>query len=208
MSSYPLPFFCLTVGGIYTVLRSKAEITTDELGDQYFLIGPYNHNSVKTEVEILDPKKCNCEYISETISHMDSHGIKLYYGRWLIDGSPQVVLIDIFSASWKLDEWKQDFWNVCNIGIPWHDKESNDSIIFGYCVAWFLEEFYKKVLHIKRKNPLIVAHFHEWLSGVGLILSRIRHLDISTIFTTHATLLGRYLCAANVDFYNNLPFVR
>ena len=57
------------------------------------------------------------------------------------------------------------------------------------------------------KKPVVVAHFHEWLAGVGLIMCRTRKLDISTIFTTHATLLGRYLCAANVDFYNNLSSV-
>ena len=52
-----------------------------------------------------------------------------------------------------------------------------------------------------------MAHFHEWQAGVGLVLSRKRDLDIATIFTTHATLLGRYLCAGDVDFYNNLPHI-
>lgn len=56
-------------------------------------------------------------------------------------------------------------------------------------------------------EPYIVTQYHEWLAGVGLIVSRTRHLDISTIFTTHATLLGRYLCAGAVDVYNNLDKV-
>ena len=50
----------------------------------------------------------------------------------------------------------------------------------------------------------MVAHFHEWLAGVALPLTKKRHMDLTTIFTTHATLLGRYLCAGSVDFYNNL----
>lgn len=53
----------------------------------------------------------------------------------------------------------------------------------------------------------MVAHFHEWLAGVGLCLCRARRLPVATIFTTHATLLGRYLCAGAVDFYNNLENV-
>ena len=53
----------------------------------------------------------------------------------------------------------------------------------------------------------MTAHFHEWMAGIGLIFSRTRHLDISTVFTTHATLLGRYLCAGSIDFYNNLDKV-
>lgn len=55
--------------------------------------------------------------------------------------------------------------------------------------------------------PHIVAHFHEWLAGLGLVLCRQRHLPVATVFTTHATLLGRYLCAGNVDFYNKLAEV-
>ena len=50
----------------------------------------------------------------------------------------------------------------------------------------------------------MIAHFHEWLAGVALPLTKKRHMDLTTIFTTHATLLGRYLCAGSVDFYNNL----
>lgn len=57
------------------------------------------------------------------------------------------------------------------------------------------------------ENQYVLAHFHEWLSGVGLIISRTKHIPLATIFTTHATLLGRYLCAGNADFYNNLSKV-
>ena len=54
---------------------------------------------------------------------------------------------------------------------------------------------------------MITTQFHEWQAGLGLLLLRMKHVDVATIFTTHATLLGRYLCAANLDFYNNLPYV-
>ena len=86
------------------------------------------------------------------------------------------------------------------------DRETNDTLIFGYAFVWFLEEFYK-LIEEERGRPLIVAQFHEWLAGVGLILCRTRHLDVATVFTTHATLLGRHLCAGAVDFYNNLDKV-
>ena len=56
------------------------------------------------------------------------------------------------------------------------------------------------------KTPVVIAHFHEWLAGVALVLIRKRSINVATIFTTHATLLGRYLCAGDVDFYNNLKF--
>lgn len=60
------------------------------------------------------------------------------------------------------------------------------------------------VSHEKKKA--IIAHFHEWLAGVALPLTKRRRIDVTTIFTTHATLLGRYLCAGSVDFYNNLQY--
>ena len=63
------------------------------------------------------------------------------------------------------------------------------------------------VSHLPGPTPMVVAHFHEWMSAIGLILMRIRAVKVATIFTTHATLLGRYLCAGNVDFYNSLPYV-
>ncbi|CAG2178221.1 unnamed protein product, partial [Oppiella nova] len=188
------------VGGIYTVIRTKAQVTSEELGDQYVLVGPYNEQHARTEVEIEEPT----DYAFKgAIDVLKSFGIRVIYGHWLIEGYPTVLLFDIGSASWKLDEWKHDFWNVTNIGIPHLDRECNDTLIFGYVFTWFLEEFYRRVEE-ERGRPLIVAQFHEWLAGVGLILCRTRHLDVATVFTTHATLLGRHLCAGAVDFYNNL----
>lgn len=58
----------------------------------------------------------------------------------------------------------------------------------------------------RQLDKAIVAHFHEWQAGLAIPLCRKRHLDITTVFTTHATLLGRYLCAGSVDFYNNLQY--
>ncbi|XP_069132224.1 glycogen [starch] synthase-like [Argopecten irradians] len=185
------------VGGIYTVIKSKAPVTVEELGEQYCLLGPYNESCVRTEVELLEPQN---HIFRETLQTLRDAGIKVYFGRWLIDGYPKVVLFDIGSAAWKLDEFKHELWEKANIGVPWHDRESNDAVIFGALVAWFIGEFRKNL----DDNPLVITHFHEWLAGAGLIYLRTRKVDIATIFTTHATLLGRYLCAGNTDFYNNL----
>jgi len=185
------------VGGIYTVIKTKAPVTVDEWGEQYCLMGPYNEACVRTEVELMEP--LHPQY-KETIANMRKAGIKVYFGRWLIDGYPKVVLFDISSAAWKLDEFKHELWEAANIGIPWHDRESNDAVIFGALVAWFLGEFIKNT----PGEPMLTAHFHEWLAGAGLIYTRTRKLNAALIFTTHATLLGRYLCAGSTDFYNNL----
>ncbi|KAI1823139.1 glycogen synthase [Xylaria intraflava] len=184
------------VGGIYSVIKSKAPVTTAEYGDRYTLIGPLNHQSAAVEVEELEP--ANAE-LSKSIEAMRSRGIGVLYGRWLIEGAPRVLLIDTKTAYKYMDEWKADLWNVASIPSPPGDDETNEAIVFGYLVAWFLGEY---VCHEKKKA--VIAHFHEWLAGVSLPLTKKRRIDVTTVFTTHATLLGRYLCAGSVDFYNNL----
>lgn len=184
------------VGGIYTVLKSKAPVTAQEYNERYTLIGPLNHKTAPGEVETLEPPTPE---LKATLDAMAERGVKYLYGRWLIEGAPNVLLFDLASCHGRLDEWKGDLWNVASIPSPQNDFETNDAIIFGYLVAWFLGEYVGN-----NKQNAVIAHFHEWLAGVGLVLARKRSLDLTTIFTTHATLLGRYLCAGSVDFYNNL----
>ncbi|PNI98816.1 GYS2 isoform 2 [Pan troglodytes] len=184
------------VGGIYTVIQTKAKTTADEWGENYFLIGPYFEHNMKTQVEQCEPVN---DAVRRAVDAMNKHGCQVHFGRWLIEGSPYVVLFDIGYSAWNLDRWKGDLWEACSVGIPYHDREANDMLIFGSLTAWFLKEVTD---HADGKH--VVAQFHEWQAGIGLILSRARKLPIATIFTTHATLLGRYLCAANIDFYNHL----
>ncbi|KAL1117747.1 hypothetical protein AAG570_004062 [Ranatra chinensis] len=190
------------VGGIYTVIRSKAYISTEELGEQYCLMGPYKESSARTEIEESDFDQGTPLHLA--VSRMRDQGFKIHTGTWLVDGNPQLVLFDIGSAAWKMDEYKQELWRATNIGVPHLDIEANDSIILGYQVATFIEEFLKACEELMFNLPKVVAHFHEWQAGVGLIACRTKQLNIATVFTTHATLLGRYLCAGKTDFYNNL----
>ena len=125
----------------------------------------------------------------------------------MVDGNPQIVLFDIGTASWKLSEWKQELWDKASIGIPHGDIECNDSVIFGFLTAMFIAEFRTAANDYSDHPPRIVTHFHEWLAGIGLILLRLWNVDVATVFTTHATLLGRFLCAGATDFYNNLEHV-
>uniref|UniRef100_A0A0N5AGA3 Glycogen [starch] synthase n=1 Tax=Syphacia muris TaxID=451379 RepID=A0A0N5AGA3_9BILA len=204
------------VGGIYTVIRTKAAVTTDELGDQYCMLGPYNEERVKLEVELLEPDTAAMKYALDQMHEIgfkvitcfftvyrtdDQWFLRAYFGRWLIDGYPNVVLFDIGSAAWKLDQWKHELWEACKIGIPWNDRETNDAVILGFCVAIFIQKYINAV---EGFEPLVVAQFHEWQAGVGLILSRLWKTNVATVFTTHATLLGRYLSASGADLYHNL----
>lgn len=193
------------VGGIYSVLKSKAPVTVAQYKDNYTLIGPLNRATYQGEVEPIDWSSREAfsdelRPIPNVLQSMTSRGVRFVYGRWLIDGSPRVLLFELDSVAGYLNEWKGDLWSLVGIPSPEHDPETNDAIMLGYTVAWFLGE----LAHLDHQHA-IIAHFHEWLAGVALPLCRKRRIDVVTIFTTHATLLGRYLCAAgNVDFYNDL----
>ncbi|KAI8884332.1 glycosyltransferase family 3 protein [Backusella circina FSU 941] len=187
------------VGGIYTVIKTKVPVTVREFGDRYTLIGPLSYKTAPMEVEACEPAN---EQVKEVLNSMAQYGIKYLYGRWLIEGSPYVILFDTGSASYKLDEWKGDLWRSAGIPSPTADFETNNAILLGYLVTWFLGELTAK--YKQPGDPAVIAHFHEWQAGVALPLIKKRQLDVCTVFTTHATLLGRYLCAGSVDFYNNL----
>lgn len=89
------------------------------------------------EVEELEPTD---PALVKTVESMRERGIQLLYGRWLIEGAPRVLLIDVGTGYPRLDEWKGDLWNIAGIPSPSTDSETNEAIVFGYLVAWFLGE--------------------------------------------------------------------
>ena len=136
----PLLFECAwevanKVGGIYTVIKTKVPVTVSEYGDRYCLIGPLSYKTAPMEVEAEEPTD---KHLAASLESMRAQGIKALYGRWLIEGNPHVLLFDTGSAYSRLDEWKGDLWNLAGIPSPPNDHETNETIVFGYLVAWFL----------------------------------------------------------------------
>jgi glycogen(starch) synthase len=189
---------CWQLGGIYTVLRTKAPAMIDRWGDRYCLIGPYNPNTAPLEFEALP----HDELLRGTLEQLRNNGSICHYGQWLIPGRPRVVLLDYRSRYGNLDHDKYLLWADHGISTNASDGEVNEVVAFGFAVTEFLQTFKNLV----RDRPTL-AHFHEWMGGVAV--PRIAHLRIpvATIFTTHATLLGRYLAGDNPYFYEHLPFI-
>uniref|UniRef100_A0A673I6G0 Glycogen [starch] synthase n=1 Tax=Sinocyclocheilus rhinocerous TaxID=307959 RepID=A0A673I6G0_9TELE len=167
------------VGGIYTVIQTKAKITVDEWGENYIMMGAYYEHNFKTQVEKCEPPN---QAIKAAMDSLINNGSQVHFGRWLIEGSPYVILFDIGAAAWNLDRWKGVLWNACSIGLPYHDREANDSLIFGSLVAWFFKELTDQL----QDKPNVIAHFHEWQAGTGLLLSHSRAPQ------THGPSLGIY----------------
>jgi glycogen(starch) synthase len=125
------------VGGIYTVIKTKVPVTVSEYGDRYCLIGPLSYKTAPMEVEAQEPTDPD---LAASLESMRAQGVKALYGRWLIEGAPHVLLFDTGSQYSRLDEWKGDLWNLAGIPSPPNDHETNETIVFGYLVAWFLGE--------------------------------------------------------------------
>ena len=189
---------CWQLGGIYTVLRTKAASMVERWGDRYCLIGPYNPDTAPIEFE----EQPTYGSIREALQKMRDAGVDCYFGRWLIPGRPRVILIDYRGRYESLDSDKYLLWKDHGISTYASDGEVNETVAFGFAVA----EFFRVLSEIVKDRP-VLAHFHEWMGGVAV--PRIAHLNlpVGTVFTTHATLLGRYLASDNPHFYDHLPFL-
>jgi glycogen(starch) synthase len=189
---------CWQLGGIYTVLRTKTAAMLERWGDRYCLIGPYNPNTAPLEFE----EQPTYGSIRETLQRLRDAGMNCYFGRWLIPGRPRVILLDYRARYRTLDNDKYLLWKDHGISTQSSDGEVNEVAAFGFAVA----EFFRVFTEIVKDRP-ILAHFHEWMAGVAV--PRIAHLGlpVATIFTTHATLLGRYIAGENPYFYDHLPFL-
>ncbi len=189
---------CWQLGGIYTVLKSKAPAMQTRWGDNYCLIGPYNPATASMEFE----ERATEGSVREVLDRLRDQGIACHYGRWLIPGRPRVILLDYRGRFSRLADDKYLMWKDHGISVPASDGEVNEVVAFGFTVA----EFFRELSNVMTDRP-ILAHFHEWMGGVAV--PRIAHLrlPVTTVFTTHATLLGRYLAGDNPYFYNQLPFI-
>ncbi len=189
---------CRKIGGIYTVLRSKAPTMVERWGDRYCLVGPYDAEAAALEFEPLDPG----EVVGPTLAALAERGLTCHFGRWLISGYPKVVLVDLQPAHQRLDELKYLWWKDTGISLPANDPESNDAIAFAHLIVEMLTEHVRQ-----RPDTQVVAHFHEWMSSAAIPVVRKLNQRVATVFTTHATLLGRYLCTTWPDFYERLPWI-
>lgn len=190
---------CNQMGGIYTVIRSKVPATIEKWGQDYCLIGPYVHRNVAAEFE---PATDYSDPFGQAVLKMRDNGFEVHYGRWMVTGTPKVILLNPFNVFHSLDKIKYLLWEHHGISSPPGDGLLDQVVAFGYLV----KNFFWELSHIDKKQP-IIAHFHEWMAGTPIPDMRRDRLDnVKIVFTTHATLLGRYLAMNNPVFYDHLGF--
>lgn len=179
---------CRQIGGIYRVLRTKVPTIQNSFRDRYCLIGPDFKKQSDFEFEEQEPQGIYKDVLNDFINK----GFRARFGKWLITGNPNVILIDYLANFHKIHEYKYFYWVDHGIETP-DEMWVNDAILFGYQVVELIESFLNFI-----KDQNILTHFHEWNVGASIPIIRKRNLPVKIIFTTHATILGRYL-APNVE---------
>jgi glycogen(starch) synthase len=160
-------------------------------------VGPYNPQTAEVEFE---PAPLFGQ-VGRAVEQLREMGYGAHYGRWLVSGRPHVVLLDVASVSAVLDELKYRVW--ADHGIPASDESNvSDAVAFGEMCRALLS----MVTEEDSQHRRVVAHFHEWQAGLAIPMLRKEHWPGSLVFTTHATLVGRYLATGNASFYDQLPF--
>ncbi len=181
---------CNKVGGIYTVVRSKAGRMMENYQDSYFVVGPYFPKKAIGEFS----EKPVPDFLREAFDSLRKEGLVCHYGTWMVEGEPNAILIDFAGFTARTNDIKRELWDLFKV-----DSLGTNYFDFDEPVVWA----YSSGLLVERlsKGRRVIAHFHEWLSGAGLLYLKAKNADAATVFTTHATTIGRSMASADMDLY-------
>lgn len=169
------------VGGIYQVLKSKAGKMQEYYGDDYLTIGFYDEESARNDFASRENP------YEEIFGELEAEGIKCRYGVWNISSSPRCILIDASGMEKSADEIKQEMWEKHGVDSMNAGEDFNEPVKWSYAAGKLIEKLMAK------KEGETVVQLHEWLSTPAMF-----NFEAPTVFTTHATVLGRAL--SNSDF--------
>lgn len=188
---------CNKVGGIYTVLSTKAKSMRDLYGDNVIFIGPDIWKE-KNNVWFEEDKSIFAEWV-ETAAVFDR--LKIRVGRWLVPGNPIVILADFESTYAHKNAIYAHMWEKYQVDSLHAYGDYDEACMFAYTTGAVIESFYK--FH-KLEKKKVIAHFNEWMLGMGALYIKDRLPAIATVFTTHATSIGRSIAGNGKPLYNYL----
>jgi len=184
---------CNKVGGIYTVLSSRARILNERYGDRIVFIGPD-----------LDNQPVDFEPDDSLLTELKASlptNLRIRTGRWLIQGKPIVLLVPFKSFFHCRDALYYEMWEKFGVDSSHAYGDYNDSCLFAYAVGMLIENYYH---FYKLENKNVIAIFNEWMLGMGALYVRLHVPTIATMFITHATTTGRSIACNNKPLYNHL----
>lgn len=168
----------------------------------YCMVGPYLSRNIQAELELLDDSQ---DLFGQAAATLRKKGFDVHYAEWLVPGKPRVVLLNPNAIQDKsLNVVKYLLWKNHGISVPVDHTLVNQVVAFGYLTKLFFDELVK----LSDNRHTIIAHFHEWMSGLPILDMKKEKMPVKTVFTTHATQLGRHLAINSPLFYAHLPFFK
>ena len=187
---------CNKVGGIYAVLSTKARTLGEQFGDKLIFIGPDLWNEDNPSPYFKE-RKTLLKQAQQKLQL--PWGISIRVGRWDIPGAPQVVLVNWGETARHLSEIYGEMWRDYGVDSLHSYGDYEESCAFAVASAIVIQALTQ---HLKANPSRVVAHFDEWTTGMGLLYLKNREPRISTIFTTHATSIGRSICGNGKPLYD------
>ncbi|PKP02334.1 MAG: alpha-glucan family phosphorylase, partial [Bacteroidetes bacterium HGW-Bacteroidetes-6] len=188
---------CNKVGGINTVIATKALKICEHLGNAYFMIGPDIHKEPLPADVFAEDTKLYPHWVAQ--ARLD--GFRFRIGRWNVAGNPIAILIDFTGLFAKKDVLFIDLWEKFKLDSLYGGWDYVEPALFGYEAARLIEHFYQFNL---TADDRLTAHFHEWMTGAGILYLKDKVPQAGCVFTTHATVLGRSVAGMNMPLYGKM----
>jgi glycogen phosphorylase/synthase len=187
---------CNKVGGIHTVISTKALNIVHELGDNYILIGPDVWREDIINPEFIPDESLFVEWKIRAVSE----GLRVKTGRWNIAGKPIVILLDFTPYFGQQNEIFAGFWETYKLDSIAGQWDYVEPALFGYAAGKLIESF----TTFYHEDHNTIAQFHEWMTGTGILYLNKFAPWVATAFTTHATVLGRCIAGNNRPLYGKM----
>ena len=186
---------CNKMGGIYTVLASRAATMTRRHPQDIIFVGPL----LAAEGDTLP-----LDFIPTAVPELAAWqreasselGLRLVVGRWAVAGEPAVVLVD-FKPLWQeRGELYFEAWKEYGIEGDKGYGDYDESCLFAVAAARVMQS----ILGYYQPEQQI-ALFNEWQTGLGLLWLHLHAPEVKTIFITHATTVGRSIAGNYKELY-------
>ena len=184
---------CNKVGGIYTVLSSRAKTLKANYGDQLVFIGP----DLKQPTANIDFRE-ESKLLAPWKKAAKKAGLECRIGRWMVPGEPVAVLVDFSPLFQEKNTIYAKAWELFHVDSIRAYGDYDEASMFSVAAGRFVEAVVKECL---KPTAKVVYQAHEWMSGLGMLFLKHSLPQVSTIFTTHATSIGRSIAGNNKELY-------
>lgn len=186
---------CNKMGGIHTVLASKGNTLVEQFQDKMIFIGPDVWRGPNKNPEFIPEDKVYADW--QTV--LGYEGIRIKIGRWNVPGKPLVFLVDFTPFVAQRNDILSYLWNTYKVDSLSGQWDYVEAVLFGYASAKVIESFYK--FHLTTSDK-VITHFNEWTTGSGALYLKDKLPQVGTVFTTHATTIGRSLSGNGYPIYD------